>query len=160
MVHPACPELRREPQLSPPHPDDLLSLFVFGAHVAKLFAPFTFQRVTTINFCNSFFLMTIRISGGGYTGSSLSAADFLASVGGFLLLTFSIALAPSFEFLCFHALTNCQIFNSFVLTTMHQYGGLVRDHFRFHFSIFPHHEQVDVPGEISRMAGLCQNSHF
>lgn len=76
MAHPACPELRREPQLSPPYPNDLLSLLVFGARAAKLFVPFTFQRVTTINSCNSFCLMTIRIAGAGIRGPLFQPPTF------------------------------------------------------------------------------------
>jgi hypothetical protein len=42
-----------------------------------------------------------------------------------LFLQIRAKFSPHPGFLCFHALTNCPIYNSFVLITMQQYRGVV-----------------------------------
>jgi hypothetical protein len=82
-------------------------------HVSSTFLPvISFQRLTTIKFCNSSVLITIQNAGGGSRGSS-----------GNQQLTNCSKLSHHLDSLCFHALTHCPICKPFVLTTLQQWGG-------------------------------------
>ena len=55
----------------------------------------------------------------------------------FQSLTNCSALSPHADFLCFHALAHCPIYNPFVLMTLQQWGGCGGTEFRFSHFEFP-----------------------
>src|SRR5689334_4470976 len=84
------------------------------------------QSLTTAKFCNSFLLITMRIAGGGRTGSPVPTPDFCSLRSALRLLISPSAtkcskLSPPSGFLCFQSPTHCPIYKPFVLMTLQQY---------------------------------------